>query len=89
MTARLLDFCNLFALGDAAATERLTERLNLVLTDPTAYQSRYADELAERGIEAALPTQELRDVALIDALLQKIWLGKATGRRPLRKCWTG
>ena len=67
----LTHFIQLFTLADGAATQRLHERLALVLRDPAAYQAQLADELAERGIEAALPTQELRDVALIDALLSE------------------
>jgi hypothetical protein len=37
----------------------------------------YAEELAERGIETKLPAQELRDVALIDALLSEELLWEA------------
>ena len=69
--ASLITFARIFTLTDAAATERLTERLALVLRDPASYQAQYEEELAERGIEAALPPQELRDVALIDALLSE------------------
>ena len=61
----------LFTLHDADATQRVSERLKLVLRDPTTYQAQFAEELAERGIEAALPEQELRDLALIDALLSQ------------------
>ena len=67
----LSQFLQLFTLTDTAATERLTARLVLALRDPAAYQAQYAEELAERGIEAELPAQELRDVALIDALLSE------------------
>lgn len=59
----------LFTLTDIAATQRIGERLVLALQDPAAYQRQFADELAERGITTALPAQELRDVALLDALL--------------------
>ena len=64
-------FVQLFTLSNAEATQRVSERLTLVLRDPTAYQAQFAGELAERGIEAALPEQELRDLALIDALLSQ------------------
>jgi hypothetical protein len=70
-------FIQLFTLADTDATQRLTERLALVLRDPTAYQEEYAEELAERSIEAALPAQELRDVALIDGLLSEELLWEA------------
>ena len=73
----LTQFVLLFTLADPAATERLTARLALVLRDPAAYQAQYADEVAERGIEAALPVQEVRDVALIDALLSEDLLYEA------------
>ena len=64
-------FVQLFTLSNAEATQRVSERLTLVLRDPTAYQAQFAGELAERGIEAALPEQELRDLVLIDALLSQ------------------
>jgi hypothetical protein len=64
----LAAFIQLFTLADATASQRITERLALVLRDPIAYQVAFSEELAERGIEAKLPAQELRDVALIDAL---------------------
>lgn len=67
----LTRFLQLFALTDTATTERLAPRLELVLRDPVAYQAQHAEELAERGITAALPAQELRDIALIDALLSE------------------
>ncbi len=67
----LNSFIQFFTLADAAATARVSERLQLVLRDPAAYQTQFAEELAERGIDAALPAQELRDVALIDALLSE------------------
>ena len=69
MTASLTAFLGLFTLGDADATQRLAERLALVLADPAGYVTRCAVELAERGIGAGLARQELRDVALLDALL--------------------
>ena len=65
----LNSFVSLFTLADTAGASRVAERLALALRDPAAYQTRFADELAERGIEASLPTQELRDLALLDALL--------------------
>ena len=64
-------FVQLFTLADVAATQRIEARLALVLSDPAAYQAQYAEELAERSITTALPTQELRDVVLIDALLSE------------------
>jgi hypothetical protein len=65
----------LFTLGDQEATTRLVPRLALVLADSTAYHAQYGEELLERGIEGDLPMQELRDVALIDALLSEelVW----------------
>ncbi len=69
MLESLASLLQLFTLTDAPAAGRLQTRLALVLRDPAAYQTQYADELAERGIEAPLPAQELRDVALLDALL--------------------
>lgn len=76
-------FVQLFTLADTDATRRLTERLALVLCDPAAYQEEYAEELAERGIEAALPAQELRDVALIDGLLSEELLWEADWTDPV------
>jgi hypothetical protein len=71
----LTRFVQLFTLNDADATQRVRERLALVLSDPTSYQEQYAEELEERGIVAALPAQELRETALIDALLSEelVW----------------
>lgn len=68
-------FVQLFTLNDTEATQRVSERLALVLRDPVAYQEQFAEELAERDIVAELPAQELRDVALIDALLSEelVW----------------
>jgi hypothetical protein len=73
----LNQFIQLFTLADSEATQHLTDRLALVLQDATAYQAEYAGELAERGIETTLPAQELRDVALIDALLSEELLWEA------------
>ena len=73
----LHSFIRLFTLADAAATQRIMERLALVLRDPVTYQAQFAEELAERGIVTALPEQELRDVALIDALLSEDLLWEA------------
>ncbi|MDO7846615.1 hypothetical protein Q5H92_09625 [Hymenobacter sp. M29] len=70
-TDALHRFVQLFTLNDAEATQRVSERLALVLRDPSGYQAQYAEELEERGIAAALPAQELRDLALIDALLSE------------------
>lgn len=78
----LNSFVRLFTLDDAAATQRITERLALVLRDPAAYQAQYAEELEERGIVGALPAQELRDVALIDALLSEELLWEADWKDP-------
>ncbi|MDQ2768930.1 MAG: hypothetical protein M3Y54_00310 [Bacteroidota bacterium] len=62
-------FVQLFTLNDADATQRVSKRLALVLHDPGAYQTQFVDELVERDIAAELPVQELRDLALLDALL--------------------
>ena len=67
----LNQFVQLFTLMDTEATQRVSERLALVLRDPAAYQEQFAEELEERGIVAKLPAQELRDVALVDALLSE------------------
>ena len=71
----LPQFIQLFTLGDHAATARLEPRLALVLRDPAAYHAQFGEELLERGIAGDLPVQELRDVALIDALLSEelVW----------------
>ncbi|HEX8504538.1 MAG TPA: hypothetical protein VF630_04150 [Hymenobacter sp.] len=71
----LQQFVQLFTLTDTAATQRVIERLQLVLENPGAYQEQFEEELEERGIVAELPAQELRDVALIDALLAEdlVW----------------
>ena len=68
-------FVQLFTLNDAETTQRVSERLALVLGNPAAYQEQFAEELEERGIVAALPAQELRDLALIDGLLNEelVW----------------
>jgi hypothetical protein len=79
----LTAFIQLFSLADADATRRLAERLALVLKDPAAYQAEYAEELEERGIVGALPAQELRDVALIDALLSEELLWEADWKDPV------
>ena len=65
----------LFTPNDAETTQRVSERLALALRDAAAYQEQFAEELAERDIVAELPAQELRDVALIDALLSEelVW----------------
>jgi prephenate dehydratase len=78
----LTRFIQLFTLADAEASQRIAERLSLVLRDPAAYQMQYAEELAERGIETKLPAQELRDVALIDALLNEELLWEADWTDP-------
>jgi hypothetical protein len=76
---RLIQF---FTLANQDASQRITKRLALVLQDPAAYQAEYAEELAERGIETALPAQELRDVALLDALLNEELLWEADWQDP-------
>jgi hypothetical protein len=73
----LTQFIQLFTLADEEATKVISKQLSLVLRDPAAYQQEFAEELAERGIEATLPAQELRDVALIDALLSEELLWEA------------
>jgi hypothetical protein len=75
-------FVKLFTLGDTAATQRIEARLTLALRDPAAYQAQYAEELAERGMEDALPVQELHDVALIDALLSEDLLWESDYQDP-------
>jgi hypothetical protein len=79
----LKDFVRLFTLGNDGAGQRLAERLALVLRDPMAYQAEYTEELAERGIEAALPAQDLRDVALLDGLLSEELLWEADWTDPV------
>jgi len=64
----LADFIRFFTRDEVPAA-RVAERLTLALREPAAYQNQFADELAERGIKAPLPDQELRDLALLDALL--------------------
>ena len=64
-------FVHFFTLGDATATQRIGERLALALNAPATYQQQFTGELAERGMDGTLPAQELRDVALIDALLSE------------------
>lgn len=79
----LTQFIQCFTLADAGATQRIVERLALVLHDAGAYQAQYAEELAERGIEAPLPSQEVRDVALIDALLSEDLLWESDEQDPI------
>jgi hypothetical protein len=79
---KLSRFVQLFTLNDAEATQRVNERLALVLHDPTAYQAQFADELEERGTVATLPAQELRDLALIDALLAEELLWESDWKDP-------
>lgn len=79
----LTAFVQLFTLADADATQRVTARLALALRDPAAYQAQYAEELAERGMDGgALPAQEVRDVALIDALLSEDLLWESDYQDP-------
>jgi hypothetical protein len=80
--ANLTQFIQFFTLADAAATQRIEARLALALRDPAAYQAQHAEELAERGMEATLPPQELRDVALIDALLSEDLLWESDYQDP-------
>jgi hypothetical protein len=79
----LTAFVQLFTLADTEAAQRVTKRLALVLNDPAAYQEEFAEELEERGIVATLPAQELRDVALIDALLSEELLWEADWQDPV------
>lgn len=69
MNADLSAFLNTFAVADTTVTPRLGARLELVLTDPAGYAAEFAGELAERGMEGTVDPQELRDLALIDALM--------------------
>lgn len=79
----LTAFVQLFTLVDADASQRITERLALALRDSAAYQAEYAEELAERGMEGGkLPAQEMRDVALIDALLNEDLLWESDYQDP-------
>ncbi|TDN37546.1 hypothetical protein E4631_01360 [Hymenobacter sp. UV11] len=82
-TTDLSRLIELFTPADTAASQRISERLTLVLRDPAAYQAQYAEELAERSMEGALPPQEVRDVALIDALLSEDLLWEADAQDPL------
>ncbi|MFD1871735.1 DUF6630 family protein [Hymenobacter bucti] len=76
-------FIRFFSLADAAATQRMEARLALALRDPSAYQMQYAEELGERGMDGSeLPAQELRDVALIDALLSEDLLWESDYQDP-------
>ncbi|OGX83854.1 DUF6630 family protein [Hymenobacter glacialis] len=77
-------FVQLFTLNDAEATQRVSERLALALQEPAAYQEHdlYADELAERDIVTELPAQELRDIALIDALTSEGLAWESNMREP-------
>jgi hypothetical protein len=79
----LIQFVQLFTLADTEATQRVSARLALVLRDPEAYLEQFAEELQERDITAAIPEQELRDVALIDALLSEELLWEADEQDPL------
>lgn len=77
-------FVQLFTLNDAEAAQRVSERLALVLRDPRAYQDQelYADELEQRDIITELPAQELRDIALIDALSSEGLAWESSMREP-------
>ena len=75
-------FVQLFTLNDTEATQRVSERLALVLRDPATYQEQFAEELDERGVVAVLPTQELRDLALIDGLLSEELLWESDWKDP-------
>ena len=80
----LSSFVQLFTQTDANATQRVSERLTLALRDPIAYQEQdlYADELEQRDIVTELPAQELRDIALIDALLSEGLAWESSMREP-------
>jgi energy-coupling factor transporter ATP-binding protein EcfA2 len=73
----LTQFVQLFTLSEEEATQRVSERLALVLRDQQAYTEQFAEELEERDITVTIPEQELRDVALIDALLSEELLWEA------------
>jgi hypothetical protein len=79
----LTQFVQLFTLANTEATQRVSERLALVLRDPSAYAEQFAVELEERDITVVIPEQELRDVALIDALLSEDLLWEADVNDPL------
>jgi hypothetical protein len=79
----LTQFVQLFTLANTEATQRVSERLALVLRDPAAYAEEFAEELEERDITVVIPEQELRDVALIDALLSEDLLWEADVNDPL------
>ena len=79
---KLTQFIQLFSLGNTDATRRVSERLALVLRDPAAYQKQFAEELSERGIVASLSAQELRDLALLDALLSEELLWESDWKDP-------
>jgi hypothetical protein len=79
----LTQFVQLFTLANTEATQRVSERLALVLRDPAAYAEQFAAELEERDITVVIPEQELRDVALIDALLSEDLLWEADVNDPL------
>jgi len=79
----LTAFVQLFTLADTDATQRITARLAPALRDPAAYQAQHAEELAERGMDGGtLPAQEVRDVALIDALLSEDLLWESEYQDP-------
>jgi hypothetical protein len=79
----LTQFVQLFTLANTEVTQRVSERLALVLRDPAAYAEEFAEELEERDITVVIPEQELRDVALIDALLSEDLLWEADVNDPL------
>ena len=81
--ADLRRFVQLFTLNDVEATQRVSERLALVRLEPATYQAQFAEELKERGIGATIPAQELRDVALIDALLAEELLWESDWKDPV------
>ena len=80
----LHQFIQLFTLENQTAIQRVSERLTLVLRDPRAYQEQdlYADELEQRDIVTELPAQELRDIALIDALSSEGLAWESSMREP-------
>ena len=80
----LHQFIQLFTIENQTAIQRVSERLTLVLRDPRAYQEQdlYADELEQRDIVTELPAQELRDIALIDALLSEGLAWESSMREP-------
>ena len=77
----LQQFVQLFTLNDVAATQRVSERLQLVLQTPQAYYEQYAEELAERGIVDGL--QEEASGSLVGGSVQN--LPATSGQLPIQE----